>query len=67
MKDEALDELREMRRLASARFDHDLDRYVVHLQEMEHRHPGQIQRAEDLWQERQAAPESMILREEPGK
>lgn len=67
MKDEALEELREMRRLASARFDHDLDRYVAHLQEMEHRHPGQIQRAEELWRERQTEPEPMILREEPKK
>ena len=67
MKDEALEELREMRRLASARFDHDLDRYVAHLQEMELRHSGQIQLAEELWRERQAEPESMILREEPKK
>lgn len=57
MKDEALEELREMRRLASAHFDHDLDRYVAHLQEMELRHPEQIRRADELWRERQAQQE----------
>ena len=52
MKDEALEELREIRRLASARFDHDLDRYIAHLREGEREHSDQIRAYEEIERER---------------
>ena len=71
--DEAIEEIREVRRRISAEFDHDIAKYVAHLQEMEKQYPEQIQRGKELLAKRDAElqkypekiEENLALHEKP--
>jgi len=71
--DQAIEEIREVRRRISAEFGHDITKYLAHLREEEKQHPEQIQRGKELLAkrnvERQKYPEkaedNMALREKP--
>ncbi len=71
--DQAIEEIREVRRRISAQFDHDIAKYVAHIQEMEKEYPDQIRRGKELLArldaERQKYPEktedNLVLREKP--
>ncbi len=71
--DQAIEEIREVRRRISAEFGHDITKYVAYLREEEKKHPEQIQRGKELLAkrdaERQKYPEktedNLALREKP--
>lgn len=71
--DQAIEEIREVRRRISAEFDHDITKYLAYLREQEKQHPEQIQRGRELLArraaERQKYPkvtgESLALRDIP--
>jgi hypothetical protein len=71
--DQAIEEIREVRRRISAEFDHDINKYVAYLQEMEKQYPEQIRRGKELLARRDAerkknpetASEPLALRDEP--
>jgi paraquat-inducible protein B len=71
--DQAIEEIREVRRRISAEFDHDITKYLAHLREEEKQHQEQIQRGKELLAqraaERQKYPEKtdndLALREKP--
>jgi hypothetical protein len=70
--DQAIEEIRAVRRSISAEFNHDITKYVAHLREEEKQHPEQIQRGKELLAkpdaERQKYPETednLGLREKP--
>jgi len=71
--DQAIEEIRAVRRRISAEFNHDIAKYVAHLQEMEKEYPDQIRRGKELLAkrdaERQKYPEkigdSLALRDKP--
>ena len=52
--DEAIEEIREVRRRISAEFDHDINKYIAYLQEMEKQYPEQIRRGKELLAQRDA-------------
>ncbi len=71
--DEAIEEIRAVRRRISAEFDHDITKYVAYLREEEKKHPEQIQRGKEILAKRDAerrkCPENtednLTLREKP--
>jgi hypothetical protein len=71
--DEAIEEIRAVRRRISAEFGHDITKYVAYLREEEKKHPEQIQRGKELLARRDAErkkyPEKTVdnlaLREKP--
>jgi hypothetical protein len=71
--DQAIEEIRAVRRRISAEFGHDITKYVAYLREEEKKHPEQIQRGKELLAkrdaERQKYPEkiedNLALREKP--
>ena len=71
--DEAIEEIRAVRRRISAEFGHDIAKYVAHLQEMEKEFPDQIKRGKEILARRDAerrkypekTEENMALREKP--
>lgn len=71
--DQAIEEIREVRRRISAEFDHDIAKYLTYLREQEKQHPEQIQRGKELLArrdaERQKYPETtsepLALRDKP--
>jgi hypothetical protein len=71
--DQAIEEIREVRRRISAKFNHDIAKYVAHLQELEKEYPDQVRRGKELLArrdaERQKYPEKtedhLVLREKP--
>ncbi len=52
--DQAIEEIREVRRRISAKFDHDIVKYLAHLRELERQHPEQIKRGKELLAKREA-------------
>ena len=52
--DEAIEEIRAVRRRISAEFGHDITKYVAYLREEEKNHPEQIQRGKELLAKRDA-------------
>jgi hypothetical protein len=52
--DEAIEEIRAVRRRISAEFDHDITKYLAYLREEEKKHPEQIQRGKELLAKRDA-------------
>ncbi len=71
--DEAIEEIREVRRRISAEFGHDITKYLTCLREEEKQHPEQIQRGRELLARRAAAQkkypeptsEPLALRDKP--
>jgi hypothetical protein len=71
--DQAIEEIREVRRRISAEFDHDISKYLAHLHEEEKQHQEQIQRGKELLArrdaERQKYPQktedNLALRDKP--
>ncbi len=71
--DQAIEEIREVRRRISAESDHDITKYLAHLRAEEGQHQEQIQRGKELLArrdaERQKYPEStgeaLTLRDKP--
>ncbi len=71
--DQAIEEIREVRRRISAEFDQDITKYLAYLQEEEKQHQEQIQRGRELLArreaERQKYPEktddALALRDKP--
>jgi hypothetical protein len=71
--DEAIEEIRAVRRRVSAQFGHDISKYLAHLREEEKKHPEQIQRGKELLARRNAeqqkypekAADNLALREKP--
>ena len=71
--DQAIEEIREVRRRISAEFDHDITKYLAYLCEQEKQHPEQIQRGKELLARRAAerqkypevASEPLALRDKP--
>ena len=71
--DQAIEEIREVRHRISAEFDHDIAKYLAHLQELEKEYPEQIKRGKELMArlnaERGKYPEktgdSLALRDKP--
>ncbi len=71
--DQAIEEIREVRRRISAEFGHDINKYLAYLREEEKQHPEQIQRGRELLArraaERKKYPETtsdaMVLRDKP--
>jgi hypothetical protein len=71
--DQAIEEIREVRRRISAEFDHDIAKYLAHLREEEKKHPEQIQRGRELLAKRNAerrkypqkAEDNLALRDKP--
>ncbi len=71
--DQAIEEIRDVRRRISAEFGHDITKYLAHLREEEKQHPEQIQRGRELLArraaERKKCPETtsdaMVLRDKP--
>lgn len=55
--DQAIEEIREVRRRISAEFDHDIAKYAAHLREMEKGYPVQVQRGKELLAKRAAERE----------
>ena len=46
--DQAIEEIRAVRHRISAEFDHDIAKYLAHLQELEQEYPEQIKRGREL-------------------
>ncbi len=65
MKDEAIEEIREVRHRISAECGHEIDRYLVHLAEVAAQHPEQVARFRELERERLEAEHSLRVAEEP--
>ncbi len=71
--DQAIKEIREVRQRISAEFDHDITKYLAHLQQQERQHQEQIQRGRELLARRDAerkeypetASEPLALRDKP--
>ena len=71
--DQAIEEIREVRRRISAEFDHDITKYLAYLREREKEHPDQIRRGKALLAQRDAeqqkypepTSEPLILRDKP--
>jgi hypothetical protein len=71
--DQAIEEIRVVRRRISAEFGHDITKYLAHLREEEKQHQEQIQRGKELLArraaERQKYPETaskpLVLRDKP--
>ena len=71
--DQAIEEIREVRRRISAEFDYDITKYLAYLREEEKQHPEQIQRGKELLAkhnaEKQRYPEkpesNLALRDKP--
>jgi hypothetical protein len=71
--DQAIEEIREVRRRIAAEFDHDITKYLAHLRELEKQYPEQIRRGKELLARRDAerqkypepAPETLALRDKP--
>ena len=52
--DQAIEEIREVRRRISAEFDHDITKYLAYLRELEKEYPEQIRRGKELLAQRDA-------------
>ena len=52
--DQAIEEIRDVRRRISAEFDHDITKYLAYLCEQEKQHQEQIQRGKELLARRDA-------------
>ena len=52
--DQAIEEIREVRRRISAEFDHDINKYLAYLHELEKEYPDQLRRGRELLAERDA-------------
>jgi len=52
--DQAIEEIREVRRRISAEFDHDITKYLAYLRELEKEYPEQIRRGSELLAQRNA-------------
>ncbi len=71
--DQAIEEIREVRRRISAEFDHDITKYLAYLRELEKEYPEQIKRGKELLAQRDAerqkypetATEPLALRDKP--
>jgi hypothetical protein len=71
--DQAIEEIRQVRRRISAEFDHDITKYLAYLREEEKQHPEQIQRGRELLAKRDAerskypqqTEDHMALRDKP--
>ncbi|HYV27792.1 MAG TPA: hypothetical protein VFA77_09680 [Candidatus Eisenbacteria bacterium] len=71
--DQAIEEIREVRRRISAEFDHDINKYFAYLREMEKQYPEQIRRGKELLaqrdEERKKYPETtsepLAVRDKP--
>ena len=71
--DQAIEEIRAVRRRISAEFDHDIDKYFAHLRELEKEYPEQARRGRELMARRNAAREKypakvdapLVLRDKP--
>jgi hypothetical protein len=71
--DQAIEEIREVRRRISAEFGHDITKYLAYLREEEKQHSAQIQRGRELLArraaERKKYPEPtsdpLVLRDKP--
>ncbi len=71
--DQAIEEIREVRRRISAEFGHDITKYLAYLREEEKQHPEQIQRGRELLARRDAerkkypetTSDAMVLRDKP--
>jgi hypothetical protein len=71
--DQAIEEIREVRRRISAEFGHNITKYLAYLREEEKQHPEQIQRGKELLArltaERKKYPETtgelLALRDKP--
>jgi len=71
--DQAIEEIRAVRRRISAEFGHDITNYLAYLREEEKQHPEQIQRGRELLERRNAerkkysetTSEPLILRDKP--
>jgi hypothetical protein len=71
--DQAIEEIRQVRRRISAEFDHDIAKYLAYLREEEKKHPEQIQRGRELLAKRDAerrkypqkTEDQMALRDKP--
>jgi len=71
--DQAIEDIREVRRRISAEFGHDITKYLAYLREEEKQHPEQIQRGRDLLAKRDAerlkypekTEDKLALREKP--
>jgi hypothetical protein len=71
--DQAIEEIREVRRRISAEFNHDTTKYLAYLREEEKRHPEQLQRGKEVLArrtaERKKYPETtselLALRDKP--
>ena len=70
--DRAIGEVREIRHRISVECGHDIDRYLVHLREVEKDFPEQVRRGQELMrrrmverEEKARQDEQLILREKP--
>ena len=71
--DQAIEEIREVRRRISAEFGHDITKYLAYLREEEKQHSEQIQRGKQLLARRSAErkkypeiiSEPLFLRDKP--
>ncbi|MBI2924333.1 MAG: hypothetical protein HYY24_01365 [Verrucomicrobia bacterium] len=71
--DQAIEEIREVRRRISAEFDHDITKYLAYLRELEKEYPEQIERGKALLAQRdterqkypETAAEPLALRDKP--
>ena len=72
--DQAIEEIRAVRHRISAEFDHDINKYVDYLREMEKQYPEQVRRGRELLAQRAAqeqkypeaaAGEALVLRDKP--
>jgi hypothetical protein len=71
--DQAIEEIREVRRRISAEFDHDINKYLAYLRELEKQYPDQIRRGKELLARRDAerkqypetASEPLTVRDKP--
>jgi len=71
--DQAIEEIREVRRRISAEFGHDITKYLTYLREEEKQHSEQIQRGRELLARRDAqrkkypetTSEPLVLRDKP--
>ena len=71
--DQAIEEIREVRRRISAEFDHDINKYLAYLRELEQEYPDQVRRGKELLARRDAeqqkypetTSEPLALRDKP--
>jgi len=71
--DQAIEEIRAVRRRISAEFGHDVGKYMAYLREEEKKHPEQIRRGKELLAKRDAerqkypeeADENLAFRDKP--